>query len=428
MMRIVVNNDLQENEIAISHNILPNKKNGTIEIGMWKKDVVINRIETEEEIHVPEGFFPFHVPLHLKYKWKETQGTLKLGPVIAFLVTDGKKKYSGIKRYKRYMSNYPRVNGIVFISTVEQTDFERNEMKGFFYDPVKKDFDPVERTFPFPDAVYRRCNFRKKSKYHLLSSKLNNKIFNGPVLNKYKQYQTFLKDKKVLSHFPNTKLLKSIKSVEEMLMKYSAVYMKPISSYKAKGIVTVCKKDDRYIITENTVKDVMTRKELIKYIKRLKKNKRYILQQAVPCIDEKNIVFRAIMQKNEENRWMFTGGYSRVGSEGSVVTNRLHTKEFLSIQECFQKYYQLSQSQADDFEKKLVETCLNVCRGFDKAKVNFGDLAFDIMVDHQLKIWVIEVNNRAHNHRSPLLTVKDRKLYRKVVSTPLLYAKYLSGF
>ena len=48
-------------------------------------------------------------------------------------------------------------------------------------------------------------------------------------------------------------------------------------------------------------------------------------------------------------------------------------------------------------------------------------------MDQDGKLWIIEINNVYPNH-TIALDAEDSLMYRTVMSTPLLYAKWLTGF
>lgn len=426
-MKIIVNEGLTNNEIGIPESILPDRETAIFELGQWKKEVLIKRLDTED-VHVSKDFFPYDIPLDLPYERKEKIETIKLGPVIAVIVPNRKREYAELCNYKKYMELYQQVNGLVFISSTNRIDFGKRVMRGYYYNPILKEIDPVERIFPFPDAVYKRCGSRKRRTFQMLSEMVNYKVFNWPNLNKMGQYRMFRNNESLFAHFPKTKRLRSINTVKGMLRDYPMIYLKPINGGKAKGIMALSKTGDSYIMTKESEKKELNNKELAMYIEQIKSNKQYIVQQAAPKVANKNIVLRAILQKNDVGEWVFSGGYTRIGIEGSDITNRIHTKEFMKLEDSFMKFYHMNDTEAKSFVELMVGTCKRICEGFDEAGINFGDLAFDLIVGPNLKIWIIEVNNRYHNHRSPLLTIQDREMYDRVISIPLLYAKYLAGF
>lgn len=427
-MKIKINQNLKDNEIGINEKVLPGVDRGFLEIGKWKREVIFKRLKTED-VEVPMGFCPDDIPKHISYKWLEKGNTLKLGPVIAYIVQSKKEGFNWNRRYRKYMKYYQSVNGLIFFTTHSRVDMENEVMRGYYYNHEKREIDPVERTFPFPDAIYQRYPSSKKKYSERLREMVNNRIFNTPNLNKLEQFQILRNSKGLLSNFPTTKRLKSIKSIDYMLKKFGTIYIKPINSREGKGIVTLRKVGkNKYKLTDIDAVKTLERKGMEAYIKNIMRKKKYILQQAAPMIQNKNIVLRSIMQKNEQNEWVFSGGYARIGCDGGIVTNRIFTKEFLTLDDCFSHYYHLGENERKRLINSMIQICKDVCVGYEKAGISFGDVAFDLIVGTDLKVWVIEVNNRSHNHRSTLLTLRDRHMYRRVISTPLLYAKFLSGF
>lgn len=420
-MKIVIDHGLTENEVALPDHLLRERTDGKIKVGQWEKEVIIQRTD-KEAIVVNENFFPFHLPLELSYQMDEKEDTLRIGPIIAFLVTYKEKTYQEIKKYLPYMSLYHQVGGLVFITTVSQTNMSNKTMSGFFYLPHKHDFSHEVKTFPLPDAIFRRCNFYHRNEFQFFWEEMDGKIFNAPILDKYEQYET-LKDGKGFSYFPLTfRLDLLMDTMDDYLQSATSFYIKPTYRFQGKGIIYIKKLQNGYLMKTEKETKVVSKSQLMTILKSLFKRK-YIVQQAIEGKTNRNIAFRVIMQKNGHNEWEYSGGYARIGKIGSVITNRHSTKETMTIEKALEQFY-----QAPHIYEEMLKACFEVCEGFDEKGVHFGDLAFDVMVDYNLKVWVIEVNNRHHNHRSPLLTLKDVETYRKIIQTPLLYCKFLSQF
>jgi len=70
---------------------------------------------------------------------------------------------------------------------------------------------------------------------------------------------------------------------------------------------------------------------------------------------------------------------------------------------------------------------LKSCEQLEQTGFRYGNLGFDIAIDTNNHIWIIEINNIYPDH-TIALDANDPLLYKTVMTTPLLYAKWLSGF
>lgn len=84
----------------------------------------------------------------------------------------------------------------------------------------------------------------------------------------------------------------------------------------------------------------------------------------------------------------------------------------------------MNEEEATRKIEELKHVAFRICQVFDG---NYGYLGMDLMVDHEEKVWILEVNTLDTYHRFPL-HIEDRALYKKVVTSPFRNAKYLSGF
>ena len=156
------------------------------------------------------------------------------------------------------------------------------------------------------------------------------------------------------------------------------------------------------------------------------KQKNYILQPSVAYKKGKrNLDFRVILQKDETKKWNYTGSICRVSIKNSIITNFKNKDSALDGLEALGSIYQLSPEQAKEKEEEMVQLCKGLVKAIEDKGVHLGDVAFDIIIDSKLRLWVLEIQIRygvfARRDVSP-------ELFHKFMVTPLYYAKALAGF
>lgn len=154
---------------------------------------------------------------------------------------------------------------------------------------------------------------------------------------------------------------------------------------------------------------------------------KYLIQQAIPfSIEESLIDFRLYLQKDKEKQWGSPGMMARVGKKGSIITNANHRIDILPSHYALARYYGLTNKQIFSLQNEMTNICKKAAKYIEECGHHLGDLAFDLVVDQDLKIWILEFQGGYGAE------IKERnmpkKLYEKLMKTPLEYAKALAGF
>jgi hypothetical protein len=132
------------------------------------------------------------------------------------------------------------------------------------------------------------------------------------------------------------------------------------------------------------------------------------------------------MQKDHSGKWQCTGILGKFGAKRLVTSNFVENGFLRRGRETLQDVFLLDKESALQKENEIITICKEACYVYDKYG-NFGDVGFDVVVDENLNIWILEINsNHAKNY--PLYIKNNRKMYRDVYTKPLTYAKFLAGF
>jgi hypothetical protein len=163
-------------------------------------------------------------------------------------------------------------------------------------------------------------------------------------------------------------------------------------------------------------------------LNRLKDRKTYLIQQAVQMKYRRRPVdFRMYMQKDSRQQWICKGMVARIAKAGSIVTNLRYLDRLMYPDEAIQKVFHLNHDEAKNLERHIREVCCNVCNTLDRLSVGlYGDVAIDLTVDRNRKIWILEINKKYGCKSLELLG--NTHLLRDILTGPLKYAKALAGF
>ena len=374
------------------------------------------------------------VPLDFFYQISIQANCINIGPIIGLLIT---KKNCGLnkgrlKRLLLYTLHYEKFNGLLCVFSWEGIDFKSKIINGYYfkYDNITKSGFWKKGIIPFPDVVYNRT-LLTRLKIKKLKEILNNKLFNSLQLNKLEFWNMAEKSKLVSNNIPETKLLSSIEDINKMIEKYDYVYLKPVSSSLARGLIRVHKLEDNYSfqINDNPYPVVVHGGETaFNYFNRIKHNQQYLVQQGINSIKFENryIDFRVIMQKNETLEWKCTNIVAKVGKQNGICSNFKEDGYALTFEEVFDKVLKLEDEKIYNIKNKLINICNILCKMLDETGENFGDMGIDAAIDDKLNIWILEANTR-HDHKI-VLSLKDKEAYHEIKSNPIKYAVALSGF
>ncbi|MEH7352616.1 YheC/YheD family protein [Neobacillus drentensis] len=429
-------------KLAIEHDISPG--NMTFQFGSWKQPIQIHISSDfpDDMIGLPQHWKDsFTIPDTLPYELKRNNTILNLGPVIALIVFSDLKEMtiSKLNKYRAYFFDYSNIQGLVYLCAWNTIDTQKKQIKGFYYDPNARGRSNRWKlgTFPYPGSSYNRTAM-PKSVFDDLQSIMGDCVFNSfspGSFNKWELWKRLSPIAELRSHLPATELLTDMTVLDSMLEQYDSIYLKPTGGTLSRGIRKMEKSQTGYLVIYPSFQN--PNGFYLKHLENLEnseqwfsklKNKGYIAQQAITMKRYQNrpIDFRVIMQKDGKGNWGCPGVFGKFGKSGGIITNFSRAGFIRSGVESFQLAFGMNAKKAQNKVEELKKIAFQICRVFDQYG-NYGDLGIDLMVDEDGGIWILEVNTKDTYHRFPL-HMNDKKLYKKVVTAPFRYGKFLAGF
>jgi hypothetical protein len=251
--------------------------------------------------------------------------------------------------------------------------------------------------------------------HYFSKSELNHYLSTHPTVGKF---------------IPETQTEITAESIKQMLDNYSHVYVKPHHGSHGKGIKVATKtKDGNYrFVNRRNKETIVDESELSSYVKKLGRRK-YLIQQGVSSTYDSNkkIDFRAYLQKNYHKKWVVQGTSGRIGKTDSIVTNLKFSDKILEGNQAIKNMFNLDEDQVKHIEDRIATACLQVCEALDECVGNYGDVAIDFVIDKEFNIWILEINKR-YNYKGFGELKDGDKLFSKILTTTLEYAKALAGF
>lgn len=435
-MRLLWSKKCAEDTIILNTETLPShfKSNNqvTLYIGSLRKDVKIQNsfMLSQNAMILPNSFrkeftFPDNLDVEIRFK----NSSIILGPAILLIAPEYypniTKKF--LKLCEAHIKNKKHFKGLFFVCQSSGINIQLETISGYCFIPSNsKENQWIKGVFPYPQAVFNRTKKLDDSIYFSLKNKIGDRIFNSHFVGKWKQYELFSANKNLEKHLPETRNLTSRHIIYEMLDKYTSVYIKPHNSANGEGIFTLKKLNTGYLLqdTENHSLPFSSMKKVANFFRANKVSNHYLVQQPIPFKhNNRNVDFRFYLQKNKKKKWTSPGFTAKVSKENSINTNFKNRAILLDGKEALLTIYNLNQKEAKEKAIEMFSICKNACETIEKHGIHLGDVAFDLILDEQKKIWILELQIRYGRD-----THINRKTFRKVMTNPLEYAKVLAGF
>lgn len=231
--------------------------------------------------------------------------------------------------------------------------------------------------------------------------------------NKVKKDRVITADKKLRAHMPRAVRYRKDK-LFSFLNRHSTAYVKPVYGIGGGGIVRVKKVKDGYKVRYGVKrKFYKKKKKVIKKIKQKKGNKPYYIQQGLDLItiNGKPVDFRIVLHKTPQG-WRYMGALGKIAAGKRFVTNHSRGGVPITLDRALKKSMGLNQNERKKIKKQMKQFCFRSARRLGRRFPRIRELGFDMGVDKNGKVWLIEANTR------PGLKLfrkhPNRKVYRRM--------------
>lgn len=239
------------------------------------------------------------------------------------------------------------------------------------------------------------------------------------VLSKWLKTKAILKDPKIRMVVPETRRM-SKKSLQQMLNRYSMVYIKPKMGTYGKGVMRVERGNGSYWYQTEEKKRVFgSFPSMYRSILRNKRKRPYLVQKGIHLLKYKGRRFdiRVMVQRNRKQAWEMTGMIGRVAHPRKIVTNYHSGGKPTDVRTLLNAF--TSGEKRSIIEKRLSKTGYDAAIALSRSYHGLNMIGADIGLDTRLCPWIIELNTNPDPYIFRHLA--DKRISRKV----LRYAKAL---
>lgn len=336
--------------------------------------------------------------------------------------------------YEKMIAAGKRLGMHVFVFTPQDVDDARGRINALvFHSETGKWSRQWSR---FPNVVYDRCRIQRSHRFQQLLAfrkRYSHLTFlNRPLRNKWTVYRTLAKVAAFRSHLPVTRLYESSEDVTSLLRKFPTVYVKPINGTGGRGILRIDRRPDgTYLLqgrnhSRGIVKPrVVTGASLPGAVRAWDtRGDRYIAQQGLNIKLPNGRVhdYRMLVQKNGSGVWEVTGCAGRIGPAGSITSNLHGGGRAASMNSLLRQW--VSGDHAASQIRSTAETFgIGVARHLESTYGALCELALDLAIDRNGKVWLLEVNPKPA--REVFKQAGEKDVYRKAILRPIEYGLWL---
>ncbi|MFX3673494.1 MAG: YheC/YheD family protein [Paenisporosarcina sp.] len=307
------------------------------------------------------------------------------------------------KKLKKHLHNLKDLgdtykNGKLGVFSLKGINRNKQTIKGYLYNDGKWKL----ATFSMPHAVINRISLNKKWE-RFFRRTLGNRMVNNFTFNKWDMYERLSKHPSLDKHLPVTRFVNGPQDIFGFLGQHNEGYIKPINGTKGKGVFKVSKHEQVYKV-ETSLKDpndalYLNHEELEEFFTTKCKKRKYIIQQAIDInVGKRPMDFRLIMIKDGEGVWRDLGIVAKKGRKNGIVSSgeeEISGNTILNL---------LSNPRFEviKIREQMTRISLNAAKEMEKHggfNGNLGNLGFDLGLDRNQNLWIIEINNRNPDHR-----------------------------
>lgn len=282
----------------------------------------------------------------------------------------------------------------------------------------------IRKAFPLPPIIHNRVKpSGTQPIYEQLLECENTILFNKQTrLDKWEVYDILHQEPILRLFLPETHLL-TPQIFRQMIRRYTSLYIKPRDKSLGMGVrrIEVC--SNEIIVTcSKGVSEVVDFDQLDEWLEKVTEEEALLVQQGISLIKkgDQPIDFRVAVQKGSDGEWQVSGMVARVGPPNGIATNMAVGGRARQITALFEEL------QIEESAERLEEVTRSVIWAAQKLGSHFeglADLGFDVAIDVDGRIWMIEVNGR--DLRITFRDAKDWDAWKNTFAKPMEYAGYL---
>jgi hypothetical protein len=257
------------------------------------------------------------------------------------------------------------------------------------------------------------------------------------VSSKWAKTKSILQNRSLSAYIPDTRKYEFC-TLEEMLLLYDTVYIKPDRGTYGSGVMRA---EQRMVTLSPSIQEVDSEEEagaecekkiqlmfILRYgktaevfnsteeldaaLQKVIRNRPYLIQKGINLLHYRDRPFdlRVLTQKTPEGLWETTGMLGRVAAPQKIVTNYHSGGRIMSVKALLEDH--MSDSETALTINKLKKLGTSMARQLELTYPGIKEIGLDVAIDDHHDLWLLEINTL------PSIVVfklfPDKSIYRKI--------------
>ncbi|MDM5336827.1 YheC/YheD family protein [Fictibacillus enclensis] len=316
--------------------------------------------------------------------------------------------------FAKLLSAARPVGSYYFLFGPKQIDLKNRIVYGYFHDGTRW----TTHSVPLPSVIYNQIPTRKtenspscQKALHLFQNEWKIPVFNPSFFNKQEISQMMSGDSETGHYLPETFIDADVYGIERMLNTYPVIFFKPAGGSFGRGISTVSKlKNGNYICRFQDGPQLQSMNfgrlsDLLHSRKLVSQKEKVLVQQGIDLITigQSPVDFRIHSNKNRHGQWVISAIAAKVAGSQALTTHLSYGGEARRPENALELA-----GMPSPVLIKLKQAALKISKKIDaKTDGLIGEIGFDMGIDKQGRIWLIEANSR------PGRSLLSHSLFRK---------------
>ena len=324
----------------------------------------------------------------------------------------------------------------VYVFALDWIDWDARRVAGYAYDKARARW--TRGTFPLPRLVYDRAFPRAKAELMRLRAGVARLAAEPGVAllgrglgGKLDVYRLLAKERALAPLLPPSEPYAGPASLARFLRERGDVVAKPQGGTHGKGVFRLRKTTaGAYEARGRTASNRPLALRfggldaLLRWADaRLIGGRPFLLQPYLELTTPSGAPFdiRALVQKNGEGRWTFTGAAARVGRPGGLTSNLHGGGSPRSAADVLEERF--GRAEAERVLGRIRRAALAIPPVLERGHGPLLELGIDFGVDAGGQVWVLEVNSKPG--RTSFTRLVDDRVGIAAVTSPIRYARYV---
>lgn len=280
----------------------------------------------------------------------------------------------------------------------------KSQMLAWVPATADRPYGPWQRKWTrLPDVIYENVFVHLAMQGHAMPLRTQAKlrgipVFNPPLPGKWRLHR-MLQSTRLQQYLPPTKVLRDPVQAIQQIQQWKTAYVKPVGGYGGSGVTRIqFIGSDRFRVAWDRTQSGslgQTRREMsssrLQQWLREKTHTPHLLQKGLSlmAVRGRKMDFRVVLHRDDEGNWRMVGIVPKLAAKDGVVTNLVAGGESSPLPQVLR----MAREENKEIPVGALEQCALDIASYVSARHSLmGLVGFDLGVDEQGRVWLIELN------------------------------------